>query len=329
MKRSLILLVIALMVIPAKAQYYPSQSIEKPVRPMDPYWHTGNLFQHLDVALSLGTSGIGIEVASPICKYAQVRVGYELMPHFKKHKGHDVLVGGQTSHQYDDKGYRKETNYDKARDLMWREDGLDMYDHVNFTGRFTMQNFKFLVDVFPLADNKKLHLTVGFYWGPSEIADFKNDSGYDGTVACITAYNTKYANASPDDVIKEYGPAGVNGGVFKNDIKDASGKVIHKAGSNYLLTGGNKGTINVAVKTNSIKPYLGVGYASIFTKKRPDIKWAVTGGVMFWGGTPSMYTPDGINMTKDLNNEGWSSVSLISKLQVYPTIGFRVIKNIF
>ena len=41
MKRSLILLVIALMVIPVKAQYYPSQSIEKPVRPMDPYWHTG------------------------------------------------------------------------------------------------------------------------------------------------------------------------------------------------------------------------------------------------------------------------------------------------
>ena len=50
---------------------------------------------------------------------------------------------------------------------------------------------------------------------------------------------------------------------------------------------------------------------------------------MFWGGTPSMYTPDGINMTKDLNNEGWSTVSLLSKLQVYPTIGFRVIKNIF
>ena len=105
--------------------------------------------------------------------------------------------------------------------------------------------------------------------------------------------------------------------------------MIHKAGSNYLLTGGNKGTINVAVKTNSIKPYLGVGYASIFTKKRPDIKWAVTGGVMFWGGTPSMYTPDGINMTKDLKYEGWGTVSLISKLQVYPTIGFRVIKNIF
>ena len=328
MKRSLILLVIALMVIPVKAQYYPSQSIEKPVRPMDPYWHTGNLFQHLDVALSMGTSGIGIEVASPICKYAQVRMGYEIMPHFKKHKDNDVLVGGQTSHQYDKIGNRKETNYDKARDMMYREAGLDMYDHVNFTGRFTMQNFKFLVDVFPLEDNKKLHFTVGFYWGPSEIADYKNDSGYDGTVACITAYNTRYANAAASDEIKQYGPAGVNGGIFKNDIKDASGNVIHKAGSNYLLTGGDKGTINVAVKTNSIKPYLGVGYASIFTKKRPDIKWAVTGGVMFWGGTPSMYTADGINMTKDLKYEGWGTVSLISKLKVYPTIGFRVIKNI-
>lgn len=329
MKRSLILLVVALMVIPGKAQYYPSQSLEIPVKPMDPYWHRGNLFQHLDVGLSLGTSGFGIEVASPICQYAQVRVGYELMPHFKKQKGIDVLVGGQTSHQYDGIGNRKETNYDKARELMYSETGLDMYDHVNFTGRFTMQNFKLLVDVFPMKENKNLHVTVGFYWGPSEIANFQNDSGYDGTVACITAYNKKYYEASDGDEIKSYGPAGVNGGIYKDDIKDADGKVIHSAGSNYLLTGGNQGSIKVSVKTNSFKPYLGVGYTSIFTKKRKDIKWAANAGVMFWGGTPSMYTPDGINMTKDLKYEGWGTVSLISKMIVYPTISFRVVKNIF
>ena len=94
------------------------------------------------------------------------------------------------------------------------------------------------------------------------------------------------------------------------------------------MTGGDQGTISIPVTSNSFKPYLGVGYTSQLLKKRKDIKFAVTGGVMFWGGTPSMYTPDGINITKDINHKDWSSVNLISKLKVYPTIGIRIIKNI-
>ena len=330
MKRWLVLsMMMTFLAWPGMAQYIPSTPFDQPVKDNSgEYWHWGNTFQHLDLALSLGTSGIGIELASPICESAQVRIGYEFMPHFRRHKSFDVMVGNEPSRQYDETGCRKETDYDKVREMMYEEIGLDMLDHVDFTGRFTMQNFKFLVDIFPLYDNKKLHFTVGFYWGPSEFATMESDRGFNGTISCITYYNKKHAAASEGELIKSFGTAGINVGTFANNILDADGRMIHKAGEPYKMTGGDQGTISIPVTSNSFKPYLGVGYTSQLLKKRKDIKFAVTGGVMFWGGTPSMYTPDGINITKDINHKDWSSVNLISKLKVYPTIGIRIIKNI-
>ena len=331
MKRWLVLLmVMTTLGLPGMAQYIPSTPFDQPVKDTSgEYWHWGNTFQHLDLALSLGTSGIGIELASPICEFAQVRIGYELMPHFRAHKTLSVMVGNEASNQYDEYGYRKETNYDKVRELMYEETGLDMLDHVDFTGRFTMQNFKFLVDVFPLSDNKNLHFTVGFYYGPSDFAETVSDEDFSNTISCINVYNKKYKEASDDDEIKSYGTAGIAVGTFSKDIKDADGNVIYKSGEQYKMTGGDQSTILIPVKSNDIKPYFGIGYEGQLLKKRKDIKFAVSAGAMFWGGTPSMYTPDNVNITKDLNHDGWSTVSLISKLKVYPTIGFRIIKNIF
>jgi hypothetical protein len=53
---------------------------------------------------------------------------------------------------------------------------------------------------------------------------------------------------------------------------------------------------------------------------------------MFWGGAPSLYTAEGVNLVKDVSGiEGKSGsyVKLMSKLKAYPTIGVRIIKNIF
>jgi hypothetical protein len=53
---------------------------------------------------------------------------------------------------------------------------------------------------------------------------------------------------------------------------------------------------------------------------------------MFWGGAPSLYTADGVNLVKDvkgIEGKAGNYVSLMSKLKAYPTIGVRIIKNIF
>ena len=151
------------------------------------YWHWGNTFKHLDLALSLGTSGIGIEVASPICEFAQVRIGYDLMPHFRKKLTSGLMIGKEKPYKYDKDGYRVESNYDKVREMMYAKTGYDMKDHIDMTGKLTMQNFKFLVDIFPLSGNKNLHVTLGVYWGPSEYAKIESDPDFSGTLACVNA----------------------------------------------------------------------------------------------------------------------------------------------
>ena len=48
------------------------------------------IFKHLDLGVTLGTTGLGIDVASPIGKYVQVRTGFEIMPRFEKSLHFDI-----------------------------------------------------------------------------------------------------------------------------------------------------------------------------------------------------------------------------------------------
>ena len=332
MKRSLILLIVAWMVIPGMAQYIPSQSVETPAPKKDSYWHYGNLFEHLDVSLGFGTTGIGIDLASPICEFIQVRIGYEYMPPYRRKLTSDVQIGNEKSNQYDAIGNRIESNFDRVKEMMYAKTGYDMMDHIDMTGTLTMNNFKFLVDVFPLSDNKNLHVTVGFYWGPSQIAKIENNDNSNATLMCVNTYNRMYDDAAATDVIKSYGSAGLLMGKYSSDQRNSEGTVVVKQGDDYKMLPNKEGRVFIPIKTNSFKPYLGVGYEAKMLKKRDDWKFAVTGGLIFWGGTPSIVTSDGINLAKDVTDitgKTGDYVSLMSKLKAAPMINVRIIKNIF
>ena len=321
MKRCLAIVAATLLAHTISAQYVPAMTPGKkekiPVKAG--YWHPGNTFQHLDLSLSLGTAGIGIDLAMPICEIAQVHVGYDFMPHFRRSISAEVMIGYEKSLQYDENRNRIETNYDKVREMMYTQLGYDMMPYIDMTSRITMNNFKFLVDIFPLSDNKKLHATIGFYWGPSQFATIEHNSSSSPTLQCVSAYNQQFYSASAGDPILTYGSAGFPMGKFEN-------------GTPYKMTPGDKGGISIPVKTNAFKPYVGVGYEAAFSKKRDDLKFAVTGGLMFWGGKPSMISPDGVDLADDVSDipgDMGSYVNFISILKAYPTISFRFIKNIF
>ena len=42
-----------------------------------------NKFNHLDVAVTTGTTGIGVELAMPASDMVQIRAGFAIMPSFK------------------------------------------------------------------------------------------------------------------------------------------------------------------------------------------------------------------------------------------------------
>ncbi len=122
-------------------------------------WMKDNgVFQNLDVSVTAGTTGIGIDVASRVHENVQLRMGYEYMPRFKKSIYFPVEVGGQPAVAYDDQGNRVETTFDRLSKMLHDLTGFTVEDEVEMVGKPTVNNFKFLVDVFPFK-NKHWHVT--------------------------------------------------------------------------------------------------------------------------------------------------------------------------
>ena len=326
--------------------------------PVFQYWKEHNILQHLDASLTVGTSGIGIDVASPIGEYVQVRAGYEFMPHFHKTLKFNLTVGGEPARQYDEDGNRVITKFDKMKEFLYQFTGYDVEDHVDMIGTPTMNNFKLLVDVFPLKNNKHWHVTAGFYWGPSQFARAENSTEAMVSLLSVGMYNSMYqkaVNGEPFidlgaidekyagmsfggeeidiiyDKFRSFGRLGFSLGTFKHDVVDNKG-VLHKAGEPYILEPGDDSMVRVKAKSNAFKPYLGFGYGGRLIKNRDDWKVSFDAGAMFWGGTPDLIVHDGVNLTKDVENIGGQVgdyVDLFKAFKVYPVLTFRLTKTIF
>ena len=327
--------------------------------PVTQYRNENGIFNHLDVSLTAGTTGIGIDVASPIGKYVQVRAGYEFMPRFTKRMRFDMTVNGEPAVVYDEQGYKQETTFTRMNDFLYEFTGYDADDHADMIGKPTLNNFKFLVDVFPFKRNKHWHFTAGFYWGPSRFAYAENAIESMQTICAVGIYNNMYdkainneplidferlnlpgvtfeAQAKLYEKILSYGRLGFSVGFFKHDVVDANGDV-HLAGERYIVEPDARGMVTATAKSKPFKPYLGFGYGGRLVKNRDDWKVSFDCGAMFWGGTPDLYMHDGVNLTKDIEDIDIEDISgtvgtyvdLFSALKVYPVLSLRITKRIF
>lgn len=300
--------------------------------PIFQYWKEHDIFQHLDVSVTLGTTGIGIDIASPVTEWAQLRLGYEFMPRFTKRMSFEMTINGQPARSYDEDGNRQETRFDKLRDFMYSFTGFDIDDHVDMIGKPTLNNFKFLVDVFPFKENKHWHFTAGFYWGASKFAEAVNST--EAMVSLVSAgiYNKMYTSAINGDPLItfdpnqfptlsgvgiemppqvrqkfiDYGDMGFAVGYFSHDITDADGNVlvskmmVDSKGNTvqrpYIVEPDEDGMVRATATSNSFKPYLGFGYGGNLLKKRDDWKISFDCGAMFWGGTPNLVVYHGLKL---------------------------------
>lgn len=311
------------------------------------WFKKNHVFQNLDVSLTAGTTGIGIDVASKIGDYVQLRAGYEFMPRFNMSVYFPVEVGGKPAKAYDANGNRVESTFDRLSKMLKSMTGVQVDDEIEMVGKPTINNFKLLVDVFPFKENKHWHFTAGFYWGPSQFAYAENSTSAMTSLLAVNMYNQIYQKCVDNEPIIDIEGDGTseNPGMsltfpyaYRQRIKNY-GRMGFRIGDrkgtdeHYVMEPDPKdGMVKVRAESNPFKPYLGFGYGGRLLKNRDDWQVSFDAGALFWGGTPDLYTHDGTNLTREIENISgkvgdW--VDFIGGVKVYPVLSVRFTKTIF
>lgn len=126
--------------------------------------YDSNLFNHLAIGVSAGTTGIGIDAAMPIGNYVQVRAGVDFMPNIKVNADLDI----------------------DAPDLSQYSQYGTIPDEIEVEGKIGFTNGKLLFDVYPFKGSG-FHITAGAYFGSSKIVKAYNTQ--DGVLKNLATYN--------------------------------------------------------------------------------------------------------------------------------------------
>lgn len=152
-------------------------------------------FGFFDVTASGGSSGIGIDVGTPLCSFLKVRAGFAIMPHIDLSTEYHIQVGAdylspeeQSSKFQRLAGYLEEFTGYKVDEAV----GMERYP--------TYYNGRLVFDVFPFR-NKNWYLSAGIYYGNEDIARAYNGTEEMSTLVAVGIYNKLYDQISNSQIL--------------------------------------------------------------------------------------------------------------------------------
>lgn len=286
-------------------------------------------FEHLDLGVSAGTTGLGIDLAVPLNQHLRVRAGFSFIPEFDK-----KINFGIEGRKKDENGNWVPTKFDKMAEKFSQLTSLKIDDNVDMLGTPDFYNGNLLVDYYPIKKSA-FRITAGFYFGGSKVAHARNTIEDMSSLLGVTMYNQFYSkieNGEPvigDDIyltpeleekFMQYGRMGIYIGDWADN------------GEPYMMEPADDSTVKVDIFANSFKPYLGVGYGGQLTKRNEGIRLEFDAGMLFWGGTPEIIAHDGTDLAKDVVNVSGKVgryVRFIKGLKVYPVLNLRLSFRLF
>ena len=312
-------------------------------------------FNHLNVGVTLGTTGLGVEAGMPINNYLWVRSGLSFMPRMEVPMTFEIQVG--------DDPKTSKAKFNRMSSALESFTGKPVSDNVYMTGKAKMWNWNVLFDIYPFQQNLHWRVTAGFFLGPSNVAEAFNQTESMASLVAVDIYNNVYdklhgkskrelagvklIDLGPgyEDVYldlnmllkmqKMFDTAGRMGlylGDYTHDITDEDGNVIHKKGDPYVMTPDDDHMVKADMKVNAFKPYIGFGYDGRLVKGNDRLHVGFDAGIMFWGGKPCLYAHDGTDLINDVENitgKVGDYVDMMSKLVVYPVANVRFTYTIF
>lgn len=217
--------------------------------------YSRGFFNHMDIAVTAGSTGLGLDLEMPIGKSVSVRTGFTFVPSIFSDTQMGIQIGDEKTSQAE-----QNQKFEKMASFVEQYLGTKIDQYIQMKRKPNFNNFKFLIDIHPLR-NKNWFFTGGFYWGPSTIARSEN-AAIDGTsLVGVTMYNKFYDSAKKDKPIYDnvyldpelaekfirYGRMSVHLGDFKNQyeyeheyetnydgkpIVDANGNPVEKLDDN-------------------------------------------------------------------------------------------------
>ena len=245
--------------------------------------------KHLDLGVTLNTAGIGIDAAVPVGDYVRLRTGVSYMPKFNLKSSFPVQFNNM------------ENTSDRMRriqNMMYDLAGCRIGDAVDMNMQPTWFNFKMLVDVMPIPNNKHWHATLGFYLGPSKIGEAFNVTEDAPTLIAASMFNHIYMKSYMGESLVRYEDG--NGKILTADLPaefrdqfaqmGMVGMPLGKFddGDQAIMLPDENSMAKATMEVNNFRPYLGIGYNTAISKDE-RFKLSVDLGVMFWGGAPHVY----------------------------------------
>ena len=308
-------------------------------------------FDHLDVSLSAGVLGVGLEASSPLNNSLTLRAGMHYMPKFKPKMSFGVGLEND-----DVSGPVSSDRFNEIAKIFSDFTGCQVDDKIDMIGEPTMFNFSFLLDFSPFKD-KRWHFTAGIFAGPSRIAKAYNTTEDMPSLFSVLVYNKMYESAYNDEPMfiygdkaiyvdpeiaqkmLEYGRMTINIG----DMADGSGACRLMPNSESMM--------KVKMKVNPVRPYIGFGFNSQFKNRHhqnTSYGFGFDAGVMFWGGAPQVITKryvehydeandvikgtlEDVDLVRDVVNvkgKVGDYVRFVKSMKVCPMLSFKLTKRI-
>ena len=245
------------------------------------------LFNHLSVGLNTGTTGFGVDVAMPVHKLVTVRAGFS----------------GWNIGKINFKAINTASEITSMQ--MVEEDAIkraQMVDKVELQVNPNFWNFYVLGEVHPF-HNQPFYFAAGLFFGSQNFVHFKNTN--EGALGFLYDANQK---------VEDY-----------NYLYRTNYPPIGLKFGDYIFTADENGNIDVRMKTNAVKPYIGIGFGQHLAKTH-RVSLAVDAGLMFWG-SPKFVLNNGTEINSSGSNSGVTNV--LSWLKAWPNIQVRVAYKIF
>lgn len=289
------------------------------------------LFRHLDLGVSVGTTGLGINFASGITENIRVRAGFDFIPRF-------TVPLSFSLQSYTDGGVHS-GNFATMQNYMKRLTGIDVDDRVEMDGKPLMYNFKLIFDVYPWAD-KGWRFSAGMYIGSKKVAKSLNTMGEMPSLLAVNIYNHFYDYFMETDFYETpiYGDFYLDPFLVEDvraDLEENGHMGIHigdfKDGKPYMMQPDKDGMVKASAYANVFRPYVGLGYTGPLTKNK-RLNFDVDCGMMMWGGSPSIVTHDGVDLTSEVVNikgKPGDYVDFFKGIKVYPVLTFTLSYRLF